>query len=286
MDIVHSIANLRQQINQARQQNQRIGFVPTMGNLHAGHISLIEQARQTADFVVCSIFVNPTQFGAGEDFATYPKTLDEDADKLQAAHCDLIFAPDVDDVYPQQSHDWIKVEVTDITRHHCGASRQGHFAGVALVVSKLFNMVQPDIAVFGKKDYQQLAVIRRLVTALNFPIRIIGGETVREANGLAMSSRNGYLSAEEKAQAAAIYQQLKHLKAQIQQGDKDFATLTNAATSSLQNQQITTEYLNIAAQESLEPADADTQDLVILFAGRLGSTRLIDNIDFSLASDA
>ncbi|MDX1692597.1 MAG: pantoate--beta-alanine ligase [Ketobacteraceae bacterium] len=283
MKTVHTVNELRQIVGEQRRNGKRIGFVPTMGNLHKGHLSLVEQAKQKADFVVCSIFVNPTQFGAGEDFHRYPRTLENDCEKLETVACDLVFAPDVDEVYPGQSQDWVKVSVTEVSENHCGQTREGHFDGVALVVSKLFNMVQPDLAVFGKKDFQQLAVIRRLTAALNFPIEIIGGETVREANGLAMSSRNGYLSDEEKENAAVLYQQLKRVKDLVVRGRRDYEQLAEDAERHMAEYGLQYEYFNIADQDTLKPATPDTRKFVILTAAKMGSTRLIDNIDFEVS---
>lgn len=282
MKIVHTVKELREIVSAERNAGRKIGFVPTMGNLHQGHISLVDQANEKADFIVCSIFVNPTQFGAGEDFDRYPRTLTDDSAKLEAANCDLVFAPDVDEVYPQQSQEWVNVSVGSVSENHCGSTREGHFDGVALVVSKLFNMVQPDIAVFGKKDFQQLAVIRRLTTALNFPIEIIGGETVREANGLAMSSRNGFLTAEEKEQASVLYKQLRTVKHSVEEGRRDFSQLTEDAERHLADDGLMFEYFNIADQDTLQLADNETTKFVILTAAKLGSTRLIDNIDFEV----
>ncbi|MCG8667819.1 MAG: pantoate--beta-alanine ligase [Pseudomonadales bacterium] len=282
MKTVHTVKELREFISAEKKAGRKVGFVPTMGNLHSGHISLVDQAKQHADFIVCSIFVNPTQFGVGEDFDRYPRTLEEDSAKLAAAGCDLVFAPDVDEVYPEQSQAWVKVSVNDVSENHCGASRAGHFDGVGLVVSKLFNMVQPDVAVFGKKDFQQLAVIRRLTIALNFPIEIIGAETVREDNGLAKSSRNGYLSEQDKQDAAVIYKQLNQVMADIKEGNKDFEQLVKQAEAQLTEKGLQPEYFNIADQDTLKPADDNTKKLVILAAAKLGTTRLIDNIDFEI----
>ncbi|MCG8315005.1 MAG: pantoate--beta-alanine ligase [Pseudomonadales bacterium] len=282
MKTTHTVKELREIVAEQRRSGKKIGFVPTMGNLHDGHLSLVKSAKEKADFVVCSIFVNPTQFGAGEDFDRYPRTLNDDSSKLESVDCDLVFAPDVNEVYPQQSQDWVQVSVHSVSEKHCGSRRSGHFEGVALVVSKLFNMVLPDIAVFGKKDFQQLAVIRRLTTALNFPIEIIGAETVREANGLAMSSRNGYLSTQEKEEAAALYKQLKQVKNLIQQGRKDFDQLARDAERNLADDGLIYEYFNIADQDSLKLANNQTQRFVILTAVKMGSTRLIDNIDFEI----
>lgn len=282
MKTVHTLKELRQIVKDQRRNGKRIGFVPTMGNLHQGHLSLIEQAKEKADFIVCSIFVNPTQFGAGEDYHRYPRTLDNDCDKLESVACDLVFAPDVDEIYPDQSQDWVRITVNNVSEKHCGSRREGHFDGVALVVSKLFNMVLPDVAVFGKKDFQQLAVIRRMTKALNFPIEIIGGETVREPNGLAMSSRNGYLSDEEKARAAVLYQQLCKVRDQIKGGRRDFEQLAEDAERHLADDGLLFEYFNIADQDTLKLAYNTTQRFVILTAVKMGSTRLIDNIDFEI----
>ena len=283
MKTVHTVKELRQIVSEQRRNGKRIGFVPTMGNLHQGHLSLVQQAKEKADFVVCSIFVNPTQFGAGEDYHRYPRTLDNDCEKLETVDCDLVFAPDEDEMYPEHSQAWVRVTVNDVSEKHCGSRREGHFDGVALVVSKLFNMVLPDVAVFGKKDYQQLAVIRRMTKALNFPISIIGGETVREPNGLAMSSRNGYLSDAEKERAAILYQQLCRIKQLIQSGRRDFEQLAEDAERHLADDGLMFEYFNIADQDTLKLADNNTQRFVILTAVKMGSARLIDNIDFDIS---
>lgn len=282
MRIVHQLSELRAFVNEQRGAGKRIGFVPTMGNLHDGHLSLIHTARDNADIVVCSIFVNPTQFGPNEDFDKYPRTLDADTAKLESAGCDIVFAPSIEEVYPDESQQWVNVIVNDITQYHCGSERPGHFDGVGLVVSKLFNMVQPDVAVFGKKDYQQLAVIKRLTTALNFPITIIGAETVREPSGLAMSSRNGFLTDSERQRAAALYQELQKMKTQIENGRRDYRQLRETSRRNLQEFNLHTEYYNISEQRTLKFADQDTKDFVILLACKLGNTRLIDNIDFSV----
>ncbi len=284
MQTVHTIKELRQVIQQQRMAGKRIGFVPTMGNLHAGHITLVTEGLKHADFMVSSVFVNPTQFGAGEDFDTYPRTLEQDQQKLSDAGCHLLFAPAVDEMYPGDQDKWAKVSVTEITQRHCGASREGHFDGVSTVVTKLFNIVKPDVALFGKKDFQQLAVIRRMVTALCFDIDIIGVETVREANGLAMSSRNGYLTEQQKQQAATLYQCLQQAKQDIQQGERNFDQITQQAEEKLQQSGFKLEYFSVCRADTLEPADSQDKNLVILAAARMGQTRLIDNIDFMLAT--
>jgi pantoate--beta-alanine ligase len=283
MQTVHSIAALRQQIRGWRQANLKIAFVPTMGNLHAGHISLVETARQHADKVVASIFVNPTQFGPSEDFDSYPRTLDADSDKLAAGHCDLLFAPSIDEMYPEKNRTW--VDVDDLGDYLCGASRPGHFRGVTTVVSKLFNIVQPDVACFGEKDFQQLAIIRRMTQDLFFPVEIITVATARESNGLAMSSRNGYLSAAQKAQAAELYAALKKLKGQIEAGERDYLALVKAVTEQLTQAGFSVDYLSVNSASTLAPATVADQHLVVAVAAKLGTTRLIDNISISIACD-
>ncbi|MCG8536448.1 MAG: pantoate--beta-alanine ligase [Pseudomonadales bacterium] len=281
MKTVHTIKELRDEIQQQRMAGKRIGFVPTMGNLHAGHITLVTEGLKQADFMVSSVFVNPTQFGAGEDFDTYPRTLEQDQQKLANAGCHLLFAPAVDEMYPGDQDTWAKVIVTEITHRHCGAARAGHFDGVSTVVSKLFNIVKPDVALFGKKDFQQLAVIRRMTTALCFDIDIIGVDTVREANGLAMSSRNGYLSEDEKQRGATLYQCLQETRSQIQSGNKDFEQLSATAQETLQAAGFEPEYFSVCRADTLEPAGQNDKDLVILAAAKMGPARLIDNIDFT-----
>lgn len=280
MQTVNSIQELRAIIKAQRIAGKRIGFVPTMGNLHEGHITLVREGQKKADFIVSSVFVNPTQFGAGEDFDKYPRTLKEDQEKLSAAGCNLLFAPPVDEMYPGDQASWAAVHVTKVGERHCGASRPGHFDGVSTVVTKLFNIVQPDVALFGKKDFQQLAVIRRMTTALCFGIEIIGVDTVREASGLAMSSRNGYLSAEEKQKAATIYQTLCRTRDAIRSGEKNFSALEQSADAVLAQAGFQPEYFTVCRADTLEPAGADDKNLVILVAAKMGKTRLIDNIDF------
>lgn len=283
MQTVNTIAETRAIIAAQVKAGKRIGFAPTMGNLHEGHATLVREARQYSDFVVSSVFVNPTQFGAGEDFDSYPRTLEADQERLQAAGCELLFAPSVAEMYPDRNNDWVKVIVNDITTRHCGASRPGHFDGVGLVVSKLFNIVKPHVALFGKKDFQQLAVIRRMVNALCFDIDIIGVDTVREANGLAMSSRNGYLSAAEKEQAALLYKTLCETREAIKAGQRDYDALSAAASTALGAGGFTPDYFNICRSDNLQLAGAGDRSLVILAAAKLGKARLIDNVDFEIA---
>ncbi len=278
MKSINQISELRAAIHAARQAKQRIGFVPTMGNLHNGHIRLIETARQEADVVVASIFVNPLQFGPSEDLDNYPRTLAADQEKLQAAGCDLLFAPSALEMYPHGQAGQTLVSVPGVSEGLCGTSRPGHFTGVATVVSKLFNIVQPDVAVFGQKDFQQLAVIRTLVHDLNLPIRIISEPTVRAADGLALSSRNGYLNTAERQKAPQLYALLQRLAAQIQAGEQNYPKLVEQGLAVLQTTGMRPDYLDIRDALNLQLASAHTRQLVILVAAYLGKTRLIDNV--------
>ena len=277
---VHSIAEVRDQVRAWKQAGQRIGFVPTMGNLHAGHISLVCEALKHSDRVVASVFVNPTQFGPSEDFDSYPRTLDADSRQLAEAGCHLLFAPSVDEMYPEKNRTW--VDVDDLGNYLCGASRPGHFRGVTTVVSKLLHIVQPDVACFGEKDFQQLAIIRRMVRDLFFPVEIIGVPTCREASGLAMSSRNGYLSDAEKAQAAEIHKVLQALKADIRVQSGDYRALESKYSQTLESKGFKVDYLSIANADTLAPATLPDRHLVIAVAAKLGNTRLIDNVSFTL----
>lgn len=276
MDIVHTIADLRQQVRDWRRAGLSVGFVPTMGNLHAGHISLICAARQQADRVVASIFVNPTQFGPNEDFDTYPRTLNADAEQLRSAQCDLLFAPSVDEIYPDKNLTW--VDVDSLGDYLCGSRRPGHFRGVTTVVSKLLNIVSPDIICLGQKDFQQLAIIRRMVKDLFIPVQIIAVPTLREPNGLAMSSRNGYLSVEAKQQAAHINKVLQALSAVIQAGSNDYRALESEYLQTLETSGFNVDYLSIANADTLMPATSPDSHLVVAVAAKLGVTRLIDNV--------
>lgn len=282
MNTVTTVQQLRDLIAQARRAGQRIGLVPTMGNLHAGHVSLIEQARRSADFVVASIFVNPLQFGANEDLDNYPRTLAEDQKKLAAAGCNLLFAPTVAEMYPNGMDGQTRIQVPGVSEGLCGASRPGHFEGVATVVCKLFNMVQPDLAVFGEKDYQQLAVIRAMVRDLNLPIDIQGAPIVRAADGLALSSRNGYLDAAQRAAAPALHRSLEQLAERLRAGETDHAALIAEAQRSQQAASFRPDYLEIREAFSLRPAAPDDRNLVLLVAAHLGATRLIDNLSVTL----
>ncbi|WP_161867173.1 pantoate--beta-alanine ligase [Pseudomonas yangonensis] len=284
MNTVKTLRELRAAIAQARAEGKQIGFVPTMGNLHAGHVSLVQIAAQRADFVVASIFVNPLQFGAGEDLDKYPRTLAADQEKLLAAGCHLLFHPDVAEIYPHGMGDQTRVSVPGVSEGLCGASRPGHFEGVATVVTKLFNMVQPDLAVFGEKDYQQLAVIRALVQDLNMPIQIIGAPTQRAEDGLALSSRNGYLSAEQRDAAPALYQGLQAIAEELRRGARDYPRLVDAAQEQQRKAGFVPDYLEIRNAVNLRPAQLDDRQLVILTAAQLGGTRLIDNLVVELPS--
>jgi pantoate--beta-alanine ligase len=257
-----------------------------MGNLHAGHAALVEKAAQRADFVVASIFVNPLQFGPSEDLDKYPRTLLADQEKLVEAGCHLLFTPDVEEIYPYGMDGQTRVSVPGVSEGLCGASRPGHFEGVATVVSKLFNMVQPDLAIFGQKDFQQLAVIRTLVRDLNMPIQIIGEPTVRAENGLALSSRNGYLNSEQLDVAPLLYRSLQEMATAIRAGERDFAALVAAAQQQHSAAGFRPDYLEVREANSLRPATADDRQLVILVAAVIGSTRLIDNLTFDLDTPA
>ncbi|SQG00318.1 pantoate--beta-alanine ligase [Paucimonas lemoignei] len=281
MNTVKTVRELRAAVARARSEGKRIGLVPTMGNLHSGHAALVTKAAQRADFVVATIFVNPMQFGPNEDLATYPRTLAADQERLLEAGCHLLFTPNVEEMYPHGMADQTTVSVPVISEGLCGASRPGHFDGVSTVVSKLFNMVQPDLAIFGEKDFQQLAVIRALVRDLNMPIQIIGEPTVRAEDGLALSSRNGYLTADERAIAPQLYRVIQGIASAINSGDKDFSALLDAGKGQLQAAGLRPDYLEVREATSLRPATAQDDDLVILAAAFLGKTRLIDNLHLS-----
>ncbi len=276
---VTRIEELSTQIRQWRRQGQTIAFVPTMGNLHDGHLALVDAARRRADKVVASVFVNPSQFGEGEDYHSYPRTEREDAERLRAAHTDLLFLPAVNEIYPRQA--LVGVTVTGLSDNYCGRSRPGHFNGVATVVCKLFNIVLPDLAFFGEKDYQQLAIIRRMVADLNFPIEICGVPTVREQDGLAMSSRNGYLTAEQRRLAPFLYQLLCETRDAVRGGRSDFRALAEQQLRRLSDVGFVPDYFAVCRTCDLLEATAGDRDLVILAAATLGRARLIDNLSFT-----
>lgn len=286
MNTVKTLREVRAAVARARSEGKRIAFIPTMGNLHQGHITLVERAMQRADFVITSIFVNPLQFGPSEDLARYPRTLAEDQHKLIEAGCHLLFTPDVEEMYPEGMQGHTRISVPAISEGLCGDSRPGHFEGVATVVCKLFNMVQPDLAIFGEKDFQQLAVIRKLVRDLNLPVQIMGEPTVRAEDGLALSSRNGYLTDKQRAAAPALYATLQQMAGAIRAGERDFARLSKAGSSALRKAGLRTEYLEVRAASSLRPASEADTDLVILAAAFAGKTRLIDNLTVRLGENS
>ncbi len=280
MRTLREISALRETLADARRRGDRIALVPTMGNLHAGHLALVEAARERAEVVIATIFVNPMQFGAGEDLDAYPRTLEEDQARLEAAGCDLLFAPEVATVYPRPLEQQTRIVVPEVTEGLCGASRPGHFDGVSTVVGMLFNLVQPDLACFGEKDYQQLAVIRRMVADLHFPIEIVGVPIVRAEDGLALSSRNGYLSAEARAAAPSLYRTLCALRDALESGADPDATLAEGQER-LREAGFAPDYLELRAADLGSVTDA-TRKAVLLAAGRLGTTRLIDNLTLNL----
>jgi len=276
MQRISTIAELRERLGNER----AIAFVPTMGNLHEGHLNLMCLAREHGSCVVASIFVNPLQFGPSEDFDKYPRTLDADCAQLQDL-VDVVFAPSVNEMYPAQQT--VFLELPSIASELDGASRPGHFRGMATVVLKLLNIVQPQAALFGKKDYQQLHIIRQMVAQLNLPIRIVGGETVRAADGLALSSRNQYLSEAQRGEAVFLYQTMQGMKQAMLQGERDIERLQNQAVEALIARGWRAEYVAVRNQFDLQPASPMHRDLVILAAARLGNTRLLDNVEVCLA---
>ncbi len=276
MQVFHTAAELRS----ALAGEARTAFVPTMGNLHAGHVSLVELAKQHGQPVVASIFVNPLQFGAGEDFERYPRTLAADCEKLEAVGCDLVFAPDVAEMYPVPQTFTVQPPES-LASDLCGVFRPGHFSGVATVVLKLFNLVQPRVAVFGSKDFQQLFVIRELVRQFNLPIDIVAGDTLREADGLAMSSRNQYLGTSERLQAAQLQRELAATVAAVQAGERDFDALAANAARHLKMAGWRVDYVALRDATTLQAPTPGSNRLVVLGAAWLGNTRLIDNLDFA-----
>jgi pantoate--beta-alanine ligase len=282
MQIIKTINELRS----ALKKQENIAFVPTMGNLHAGHIQLVEVAKQHSNCVVVSIFVNPLQFGPTEDLASYPRTLQADCEKLQATGVSIVFTPTVEEMYAdfdgKNLNQTMTITPPPIANELCGATRPGHFSGVATVVMKLFNMVQPSIAIFGQKDFQQLFIIKQMVKQFNLPINIIGVDIVREPSGLAMSSRNGYLTEAQRASASKLNSVLQSIVNSIKSGSKNYSELEQQAKSALNSQGWMTDYISIRSSESLLPALTTDQKLVVLGAANLGNTRLIDNLVFSI----
>ncbi len=282
METITEIIKLRELRRTWQISGEKISFVPTMGNLHAGHLKLVEEAKKYATKVVVSIFVNPLQFGPDEDLDAYPRTLKEDAEKLEALGVDLLFLPNAEDIYPRGLEQQTFVEVPGISYMICGASRPGHFRGVATIVSKLFNMVQPNSAFFGKKDFQQLQVIKAMVTDLSMNLKIYGVDTERAEDGLALSSRNGYLSEEQRKIAPVLYQQIKALASLLESGRRDFSTIIREAKQNLAEAGFKVDYIELRAAESLMPPSHEDTNLVILAAAFLGKTRLIDNHEVML----
>ncbi len=278
MEIISDKAELREQIADWRQNGDHIALVPTMGSLHDGHLALVEAAREHAERVIATVFVNPTQFGEGEDFDAYPRSLELDKRKLKRAKADLLFAPDVETIYPFGAEQGTRVIVPVLTNELCGSARPGHFDGVTSVVTRLFNITLPDVAVFGQKDYQQLLIIRRMVVDLNLPVDIVAAPTVREDDGLAMSSRNQYLSDGERAIAPRLFAVLQEAAHALETGAEDYASLERDAAANLRQAGFEPEYVSIRRAESLEKPDRDTDELVVLAAVKLGGARLIDNV--------
>jgi len=269
---------LRETLADWRASGDHIALVPTMGNLHEGHLSLVKLAREHAERVIVSIFVNPTQFAEGEDFDNYPRTLERDARHLRMHKVDIVFAPDVETMYPFGIDNATSVTVPVLTAEFCGAFRPGHFDGVTSVVSRLFSIVQPDVAVFGQKDYQQQLVIRRMVEDLRLPIQIVLGPTVREADGLALSSRNQYLSEDQRKIAPTLHSVLQGVGKDLQAGKRNYVEVEERALAALSDAGFEPEYVGIRRAENLEPPDRDNDEIVVLAAARLGTARLIDNI--------
>ena len=282
MHTIDSINQLRSHLWQAKLDHKVIAFVPTMGNLHEGHLQLIDRALEEADLVVASIFVNPLQFGPREDFNGYPRTFMADQEKLISRGCHVLFAPNVDEMYPTTNVSSTVVKVPHLDQLLCGASRPGHFTGVATVVSKLFGIVQPDLAIFGLKDYQQFLVIKQLTNDLCLPVKIIGAPIARAESGLALSSRNGYLSNSELGQAAQLYACLINCRLALEQGESDLQKLEDQAQCQLESAGFERDYFKICRQNDLQPATNSDSHLAIVAAAYLGKARLIDNIRFTL----
>jgi len=282
MKVFHTVSGLRDDLNKDRLKGLRIGFVPTMGNLHGGHLALIKQARETNDIVVCSIFVNALQFGLNEDWDKYPRTYQGDCDKLRDAGCDYLFHPDDIEIYPNGLDTQSRVICPTMTDVLCGASRPGHFEGVTTVVSKLFNIVQPDEAIFGIKDYQQLAVIRRMAEDLCMPIQISSAPIHREPDGLAMSSRNSYITAEERPLVIVLKDSLAWIAEEIKAGNRDFVGLEGTAKSRIIEAGFKIDYVTICNSKTLDQAADDDLEITILGAMFTESARLIDNLSISL----
>lgn len=282
MDIIRNKLELRDRVLDWRHSGEHVAIVPTMGNLHAGHISLVDIARQHAERVVVTVYVNPTQFGEGEDFDAYPRTIEKDTRRLKQVAADVLFVPDDEAVYPFGVENATKVIVPGLTDHLCGSHRPGHFDGVTTVVARLFALVQPDTAIFGQKDYQQQLVIRRMVDDLNLPITVVTAPTVREDDGLAMSSRNAYLSDSERKIAPRLFEILESTANEIEEGERDYEALERAASDRLRDAAFVPDYVAIRSADDLTMPDSTSRHLVILAAARLGKARLIDNVLVSI----
>ena len=282
MRIFHTVSGLRDALTVHRREGLRIGFVPTMGNLHQGHLALVDQARQSCDIVVCSIFVNALQFGLNEDWDKYPRTYKNDCDKLTAAGCDYLFHPDDTEMYPNGLDTQSRVICPTMTDVLCGASRPGHFEGVTTVVSKLFNIVQPDEAIFGIKDYQQLAVIRRMAEDLCMPVQITAAPIHREADGLAMSSRNSYITEQERPKVVVLKDSLEWIAQQVKEGARNFRELEAVAIERIASAGFKTDYITLSNSKTLDPAAEDDLEITILGAIFTESARLIDNLSLHL----
>jgi pantoate--beta-alanine ligase len=278
LDTVTKIAAVREHVQAWRREGLRVAFIPTMGNLHAGHVSLIEAARRHGERFVASIFVNPMQFGPNEDWANYPRTPKDDERMLAEAGCNLMFIPDVAEIYPKGFERATRIEVPGLSRILDGEFRPGHFEGVTTIVATLFHIVEPQVAVFGEKDFQQLVIIRRMVADLCMPIEIVGAPTVRDHDGLAMSSRNQYLTAAERTLAPQIHIALEAAATRVRAGDVDFASIERAGLRELASTGFRPEYFSVRKAADLSPATPQVRELVILTAARLGKARLIDNV--------
>lgn len=282
MQVFHHSQSLRETLAGLRKEGKTVGFVPTMGNLHDAHLALVKTAQTKADVVVASIFVNRLQFGLNEDWDKYPRTIEADTSKLSSVGCDFLFYPEEQEIYPNGMDSQTRVIVPVMADILCGASRPGHFEGVTTVVTKLFNIVQPDVAVFGLKDFQQLAIIRRMVEDLCIPVEILAGEIVREADGLAMSSRNGYILPEERPKANQLNRSLNWVAKQIAAGERNFANLESSATQQIADAGFRADYVTVCESKSLQPAAHDDANLTILGAMYTQGARLIDNVQLSL----
>jgi pantoate--beta-alanine ligase len=278
MDVVTTVDAVRAQVRSWRAAGSRIALVPTMGNLHAGHMSLLALAAERAERVIVSIFVNPLQFGPAEDFAAYPRTIEDDQRLLEEGRCDLLFAPTVEQIYPDGGTQPTLITVRGLSSELCGKFRPGHFDGVTTVVAKLFNIVTPDVAVFGEKDVQQFVLIKRMASDLQLPVEVIGAPTVRASDGLALSSRNRFLSAHERRLAPAIYAALEAAAKRLAAGDHDFAAIESAGGQMLAEAGLRPDYFAVRAARDLQPPDRTERELVVLTAARLGKARLIDNL--------